>query len=95
MCRVRQVVVKVYDVFGRGHDETAGAKPDTSPVDRTIVNVGTICVRSRAIGIGTLPAEGRRWGGAVVVLRDRESRSHGEGRQREEATHEKERDCDV
>jgi hypothetical protein len=43
MCRVRQVVVKIYDVFGeirrRGHDEAAGAKPGTSPVDRTTVNV--------------------------------------------------------
>lgn len=26
----------------RSHDETAGAKPGASPVDRTIVNVGTI-----------------------------------------------------
>ena len=37
MCRVRQVVVKVYDargeICGRGHDEAAGAKPGTSPVD--------------------------------------------------------------
>ena len=32
-----------------------------------------------------MPAEGRGWGGAVVVLRGRESRSLGEGRQREEA----------
>ena len=29
-----------------------------------------------------MPIEGRGWGGAVVVLRGRESRSHGEGRQR-------------
>ena len=52
MCRVRQVVVKVYEssgrVRGRGHDEAAGAKPGTSPVDRTTVNVGTIRDRSRA-----------------------------------------------
>ena len=26
----------------RSHDETAGAKPGASPVDRTTVNVGTI-----------------------------------------------------
>jgi hypothetical protein len=31
-----------------------------------------------------LPAEGCRWGGVAVVLRGRESRPHGEGRQRKE-----------
>src|SRR4051812_25307387 len=74
----------------RSHDETAGAKPGASPVDRTTANVGTTRTCSPP-GIGALPAEGCGWGGAVVVLRDRESRSHGEGRQREEA----EGDCDV
>ena len=31
-----------------------------------------------------MPAEGCRWGGVAVVLRGRESRPHGEGRQRKE-----------
>ncbi len=40
--------VRVPGLAGRGeglrrsHDETAGAKPGTSPVDRKAVNVGTI-----------------------------------------------------
>ena len=37
--------------------------------------------QARGVGIGAWSAEGRARGGAVVVLRDRESRSHGEGRQ--------------
>jgi hypothetical protein len=32
------------DACGRGHDEAAGAKPGTSPVDRPTVNVGTVRV---------------------------------------------------
>ena len=75
----------------RSHDDAAGVKPGTSPVDRATANVGTVYGRSRPpneqwLGIGASPAEGRGRGGAVVVLRGRESRSHGEGRQREEAT---------
>src|SRR6266699_1532705 len=53
------------------------------------VNAGTICGRSasfsrpgKAVGTGATPAEGRGWGGAAVVLRVRESRAHGKGRQR-------------
>src|SRR3954463_2925443 len=67
----------------RSHDETAGAKPGASPVDRTTVNVGTIDTPFPS-GIGALPAEGCRWGGVAVVLRGRESRPLGEGRQRKE-----------
>ena len=82
--------VNVSGLAGRGeglrrsHDETAGAKPGASPVDRTTVNVGTIGAPFPLSGIGALPAEGCRWGGVVVVLRGRESRPHGEGRQRKE-----------
>src|SRR5665811_1667677 len=65
----------------RSHDDAAGAKPGTSPVDRTTVNVGTTSIPLPA-GRGALPAEGCWWGGAAVVLRGRESRPHGEGRQR-------------
>ena len=90
MCRAWQVVVKVYGV---AMNETAGAKPGASPVDRATVNVGTARSPFPALvaGIGPMPTKGCGWGGAVVVLRGRESRSHGEGRQREEAR----RDCDV
>ena len=80
-CRAWQVVV---NVLRRSHDETAGAKPGASPVDRTTVNVGTIRRSRSLVGIGALPAEGCRWGGVAVVLRGRESRPHGEGRQRKE-----------
>jgi hypothetical protein len=38
-----------------------------------------------------LPAEGRGWGGAVVVLRVWESHAHGEGRQ----CVSQRKDCDV
>ena len=82
--------VNVSGLAGRGeglrrsHDETAGAKPGASPVDRTTVNVGTIDAPLPSWRIGALPAEGCGWGGAAVVLRGRESRPHGEGRQREE-----------
>lgn len=71
MCRVGRVVVKVYDVFGRGHDEAAWAMQGTSPGDRATVNVGTVHGRSRAIGIGASPAEARGRGGAVIVFRGR------------------------
>jgi hypothetical protein len=68
--------------------EAAGAKLDISPVDRCMVNVGTIPgspspppsqggggqVRRRLLSPG--------WGGALVVVRGRESRPHGEGGQR-------------
>ena len=72
----------------RTRGEAAGAKLDASPVDRCMVNVGTISgspspsssqggggqVRRRLMSPG--------WGGALVVVRGRESRPHGEGGQR-------------
>jgi hypothetical protein len=51
------------------------------------VNVGTIRdrpdLRHPALrdGAGSLPAEGRGWGGGLVVVRARERRAHGEGDQ--------------
>ena len=70
----------------RSHDDAAGVKPDTSPVDRTTVNVGTIrialpmsgdrCVASRRVRVGrsrrSTPRPGKpvTWGRAAV----RESR---------------------
>lgn len=56
MCWVREVVAIVFDAYdargvirGCGHDEAAGAKPGTSPVDRATVNVGTIRALSREV----------------------------------------------
>jgi hypothetical protein len=66
----------------RTHGEAAGEKLGAAPVDRSAMNVGT------ALG---LPATGGQarcrllalgWGGAFVVVGGRESRPHGEGRQR-------------
>lgn len=52
--------------YGVAVGDTAGVKPGASPVDRTSVNVGTACDRSRSssarqrrwTGIGATPAEG-------------------------------------
>jgi hypothetical protein len=66
----------------RTHGEAAGEKLGAVPVDRSAMNVGTIlglpvwCGQARC----RLLAPG--WGGAFVVVRGRESRPHGEGRQR-------------
>jgi hypothetical protein len=84
-------------VDGRGgHEEglrrtrgyAVGVKLGIDPVDRNAVNMGTVLV-SPAIprsqrGRGQVRCLLSRpgWGGAAVVVRDRESRSHGEGRQR-------------
>ena len=61
----------------------AGEKLVVYPVDRTAVNVGTRPVIPRPGGAGKaqrlLMSLGG--GGASVVVRGRESRSHGEGRQ--------------
>ena len=76
----------------RTRGETAGAKLGASPVNRCMVNVGTISglpspppsqggggqVRRRLMSPG--------WGGALVVVRGRESRLHGEGGQRARST---------
>jgi hypothetical protein len=66
----------------RTHGEAAGEKLGAVPVDRSAMNVGTILglpasggqARCRLLALG--------WGGAFVVVRGRESRPHGEGRQR-------------
>ena len=72
----------------RTRGEVAGEELGTAPVDRTMVNVGTIP------GLPSPPAnqagggQARRrlttlgWGGVPVVVGGRESRPHGEGGQR-------------
>ena len=76
------------EVPRRNHGEAAGTKLGSSSVERAAVNTGTVPVLTRA----GLPARIMGWvhrrpigsgrGGAAVVLRGRESRSPGEGRQR-------------
>jgi len=71
----------------RTRGEAAGEKLGAAPVDRHMVNMGTVPaspVRPRSRRGGgqarrQLMGPGR--GGAAVVLRARESRAHGEGRQ--------------
>lgn len=69
----------------RSRGRAAGEKLGTVPVNRFVVNVGTVRhspflpqgsgqARRRSMGVG--------WGGDPVVVRGRESRSHGEGGQR-------------
>ena len=73
---------------GVGGSEAVAAKLDVDPVDRHMVNVGTVSgLPSPPPGQGgdgqahrQLTAPG--WGGGSVVVRGRESRSHGEGTQR-------------
>ena len=68
--------------------EAAGAQLDASPVDRLVVNVGTIPTLPFPPPIQGGGGQARRrllasgWDGALVVVRGRESRSHGEGGQR-------------
>src|SRR6516162_1154171 len=69
--------------------DAAGVEPGAYSVDRTTGNVGTIRVRSAPAFQPGGPGGDRRdacrrrgWGGAAVVLRARESRVHGKGRQR-------------
>jgi hypothetical protein len=72
----------------RTHGEVAGEELGTNPVDRLMVNVGTTlgspspphgrCVGGQARCRLMTPG----WGGGPVVVRERESRSHGEGVQR-------------
>lgn len=78
----------------RNQGDTAGVKPGTSPVDRRTANVGTtgphslpFSMPSRKERIGAMLTEEGQWGGDAVVVRDRESRSHGEGRQRFQGEH--------
>ena len=72
----------------RTRDEVAGEELGTGPVDRLMVNVGTtlgspsplhdLCSGGQARCRPMAPG----WGGGFVVVRERESRSHGEGTQR-------------
>ncbi|SRR6266498_748608 len=69
----------------------AGVKLDASLVDRIHVNMGTTTVfhlqdHNPVVWDGQVHCQpmGSWWGGAVVVVRGRESRLHGEGRQRVE-----------
>ncbi len=72
----------------RNRGDVAGAKVGASSVNWLIVNVGTALCRPILIhilwvgGAGSSSADGMARGGAAVVLRGWESRSHGEGRQR-------------
>ena len=65
----------------------SGQKLGISLVDRRMVNVGTSRSRPTGTGIQSGPgagpssAEGRGWGGGLVVLRAGESPAHGEGGQ--------------
>ena len=67
--------------------ETAGEQLDTAPVNRSVVNVGTILKLPSRLVIQTSDGQARRqlmasgWGGALAVVRGRESRPHGEGGQ--------------
>ena len=72
----------------RTQGEVAGEKLGTIPVERFMVNVGTEPsppvmedVRDRA---ARCPLKDLARGGASVVIRKRESRLHGEGRQQDE-----------
>jgi len=68
--------------------EAAGAQLGTYSVDRLVVNVGTIPTPPYPPPIQGGGGQARRrllapgWGGALVVVRGRESRPHGEGGQR-------------
>ena len=76
------------NVCGVAVGEAAGAKLGADPVDRYMVNVGTVSVlpfpaSSQLVGGQVhrrLMMPGR--GGGPVVVRARESRAHGEGAQR-------------
>lgn len=62
---------------GASFDERSSSEHGNHPA--TVPGGGAA---SPPVGIGTSSAERVGWGGAVVVLRGRESRPHGEGRQR-------------
>jgi hypothetical protein len=73
----------------RRRGDAAGVELDTDPVDRNIVNVGTLpgrpclCWATAADGQADRQPTAGDGGGVSVVVRGRESRSHGEGRQRD------------
>ena len=72
----------------RTRGEAAGEELGTAPVDRSVVNVGTISglpsPPASQVGGGQARRQllAPRWGGVLVVVRGRESRPHGEGGQR-------------
>jgi hypothetical protein len=71
----------------RSHGDAAGEKLGASPVERSAVNVGTVLGSSSppAGQVGGGQARRQLWaqgpGGALVVVRGRQSRLHGEGEQ--------------
>lgn len=73
----------------RTRGDAAGAELGTDPADRNTGNMGTLpCLpfptrSQRAGGQGRRRPRGAVGGGAAVVVRGRESRPHGEGRQRD------------
>ena len=72
----------------RSRDKAAGAKLGADPVNRHMVNVGTIPGPSHPLCSQHEGGQVHRrlvtpgWGGGSVVVRGRESRLHGEGTQR-------------
>ena len=68
--------------------EAVGAELGTAPVDRDTMNMGTLsCLpfpvcSQHAGGQGRAHPMGTAGGGVAVVVRGRESRPHGQGRQR-------------
>jgi hypothetical protein len=76
------------DVLRGSHGDVAGAESGASSVERSISEHGnrpwpargSRSQRGRSGWVHRRP-NGQGWGGAVVVVRGRESRSHGEGRQ--------------
>lgn len=86
----------VYESWLGGHEEclrrtrgdAAGTQSGSYSVERTTVNTGTVpnlaspSVSNSCRGWAHRPPIGPGRGGAAVVLRGRESRPHGEGRQR-------------
>jgi len=73
----------------RTRGEAAGEKLGASPVERSVVNVGTVSGPPSPPAVVAGGGQARRrltasgWGGALVVVRGRESRPHGEGPQRD------------
>jgi hypothetical protein len=71
----------------RTRDDAAGAELGTDPTDRHTANMGTLsrlpspACRQHVEGQGRCHLMGGAGGGAAVVVRGRESRPHGEGRQ--------------
>ena len=65
----------------RFRDGPVGVKMDAVSLKRCQVNVGN-CWLPVLLRIGAVSSEGASGGGVFVVVRGRESRPHGEGRQR-------------